>query len=58
MKSIFAIRQEDALGWHHASQLQANIAERAGYRVRASARGWEIWATDADFGYLVVEAGL
>jgi hypothetical protein len=53
-----AIDPRDALSWHHASQLQAGIAERAGFRVRAlPGRGWEVWATDADFGELVLQAG-
>jgi hypothetical protein len=53
----FAIRKEDALQWHHASQRQAGIAERAGYRVRATKQvGWEVWATEADFTELVLQA--
>lgn len=56
-QSGFAINLADALSWHHASQLQAQIAERAGYHVRATKQiGWEVWATDLDFGNLVIQA--
>lgn len=57
MRSPFAIRPEDALSWHHATRLVAGIAQRAGYRVRAMpGQGWQVWATDADYGDLVIQA--
>jgi hypothetical protein len=49
MKSVFAIRQDDALWWHATSQEIAGRAQRAGFRVRAINRRWHVWATDADF---------
>jgi len=53
MKSVFAIRKEDALGWHPVPQPLAGVAERAGYRVRAlPGRGWEVWATNNDMAGL------
>lgn len=55
--SPIAIRREDALSWHHATQLVAGIAQRAGYRIRAlPGQGWHVWATDGDYGELVIQA--
>lgn len=51
------IDEDDGAVWHHASQLQAQIAQLADYLTRLTAKGWEVWATDLDFGSLVIQAG-
>lgn len=43
--------------WHHACQSQARAATNAGYLTHLTAKGWEVWATDLDFGSLVIQAG-
>lgn len=55
---MFAIRKEDALSWHDATQKLAGLAERSGYRVRPHPGGgnrWQIWATDGDFADLAAQ---
>jgi hypothetical protein len=51
-RAPFAIRAEDALKWHPVSQEIAGIAERAGFRIRARDRRWEVWSTDDDLAAL------
>ncbi len=43
--------------WHHASQLQAAVAEAMGLDVRMIlGRGWEVYASDIQFDQLVIDA--
>jgi hypothetical protein len=57
MKTVFAIRQEDALSWHDTTQKVAGIAERAGWRIRPAQYGrWQVWATDQEFADIAAQA--
>jgi hypothetical protein len=54
MKSVFAIRYEDALRWQDASNEVVGIAARAGYETRPKPgwNTWQVWATAQDFADL------
>lgn len=49
MTSVFAIKLEDALDWHDATQHIAGIAQRSGFSVRVVNGRWRVWATNRDF---------
>jgi hypothetical protein len=53
---IFAMKPEEALGWHDATKEVAGVAERAGFHIRAMNRRWQVWATDGDFADLAKQA--
>lgn len=56
LDALARAKRHDYPTWHHASALQARVAESAGHRIRFdSESGWELLATDAEFGALVVD---